>query len=406
MIKIGGFNTHCFAAVVTALLSFAAPAWAGDGGDDSGAFQAALDNVCNLLGVNTASCKVPTLTQVVLEVASLQNTSPDFVRGPLGNFNVSPTAFGGLCDVVASAGGNALPACSQAAVNAVNPPAPSPVEPSDLSSLTPMAFVGGKGQAVPVPLGTSTANSFLYAVATGPNGEPDTLTLFLDYPGQTNTNVQNNQIFAKISLPLQLLSSGIERLICGATGCPSSVATLQVSGCQSCTNKLSATVIGDFSVAGQITNPSASALNIQVAAQFGSSPNSASRHLILEVQVPLLVTHGTDPAYFGISGATPVNALSGLPTAFTTDLIPTSSIGITPQAAPTCSAFPNGCPSSPSPLPTTTFPLCASISGGSGPLGSSQFRSAAATFLSIGTDGATYISSPVPPLQSSLQCPF
>jgi hypothetical protein len=270
----------------------------------------------------------------------------------------------------------------------------------------PLAFTTVKGQAIPVPLGTSGTTSFFYAVATpDENGEIKTLTLFFDYLPTTNSHFQTGQVIAKVSLPLQLLNSdGSERLICGATGCPASLATLQVSACNSganCVNGLAANVAGDFKNPGTIGTVTAGALGIQVNASFAPSPNSDRSHLILTVLVPLLVTHGSDPAYFGVvpSGAIiPVNALSGLPTAFTSDVVPASKIGVTPQAAPSC-------PSGSCPPPTTTYPFCASFSGnGAGPL-----NPAVATFLSIATDATTYLSSPVPPAligSPPLTCPF
>jgi len=382
----------------TAWLCGMAPASAGDGGSDLG-IQSVLNTVCAAVGI--ACPHMPTVTQVILQISGLENAAPDYVRGPQGNLVLN--GFSALCSVST---GTILNVCSQAnAINAVNPPAASPVAVSDLPSLTPLAFTTGKGQAVPVPLGTSGANSFLYAVATpDQNGEIKTLTLFFDYPAQTKSNFQKGQVIANVSLPVQVLNSdGSERLICGATGCPASLtslATLQISACNSgpgCVNGLAANVVGDFSSPGTISTVSAGALGIQVSVSFAPSSNSDRSHFILGVQVPLLVTHGNDPAYFGVvpSGVIPVNQLSGLPTAFTSDVVPPSKIGVAPQAAPAC-------PSGTCPPPTTTFPFCASFSGnGAGPL-----NSAVATFLSIGTDATTYVSSPVPPLPSSLTCPF
>jgi hypothetical protein len=384
-----------FAGVVfTAWLCGMASASAGDGGSDLG-IQSVLDTVCTDVGM-TSCPKVPTITQAILQISGLENAAPDYVRGPQGNLAVKQ--FAPLCSV--SAG---KLSCSQAnAINAVNPPAASPVAVSDLPNLTPLAFTTVKGQAVPVPLGTKGANSFFYAVATGPNGEPNTLTVIFDYPTLTSSNFTKGQVIANVSLPVQVLNSdGSERLICGATGCPASLATLQISACNSgpgCVNGLAANVVGDFSSPGTISTVSAGALGIQLSVSFAPSSNSDRSHFILGVQVPLLVTHGNDPAYFGVvpSGVTPVNQLSGLPTAFTSDVVPPSKIGVAPQAAPAC-------PSGTCPPPTTTFPFCASFSGnGAGPL-----NSAVATFLSIGTDATTYVSSPVSQqVPSSLKCPF
>jgi len=406
-----------FAGVVTTVwLCSNGPAWAGDGGSDT-AVQPALNAVCAAVGV-TSCPHMPTVTQVILQISGLGNAAPDFVRGPQGSFNIPPNATGALCVVIPSSSFSGLSACNQIVIDALNPPAASSVGASDLASLTPLAFTTGKGAPVPVTLDTSGASSFFYAVATpDQNGEFKTLTLFFDYPVQTNSSIQKS-VFAKISLPLQVLNNdGTERLICGATPCPSVgslppvppvLATLQISGCSSgagCVNGLAANVVGDFSTPGTFITMSASSLDIGVSVSFAPSPNSASSHLILTVQVPLLVTHGRDPAYFGVpSGGTLVNQLSGLPTAFTSNVVPASGIGVTPQAAPVCN---EDCPAT---TFVTTFPFCASFAGsGSGPLGSGSFHSAVAAFLSVGTDATTYVSSPVSPAALSgvqLQCPF
>jgi hypothetical protein len=340
-------------------------------------------------------------------MSGLANAAPDYVRGPEGPLVINK--FKALCSV---SGSQSLPVCSQAnAINAVNPPAASAVAVSDLASLTPLAFTNVKGQAVPVPFGTKGANSpgsFFYAVATpDQNGEFTTLSLFFDYPTLTSSSFTKGQVVAKISLPLQLLNSdGSERLICGATPCPSltnlvtpNLATLQITTCSSgsgCVQGFAYNVVGDFSSPGTIVSQPVGSLGIQASVSFGSSPNSSRSHLILGVQIPLLVTAATDSAYFGVvpSGVIPVNQLSGLPTAFTSDVVPTSKIGITPQTAPTCSG---NCPS------PTTFPFCASFAGNAG----ATLNAAVATFFMLGTDATTYLSSPVPAaLAGSAQCPF
>ena len=391
-----------FAGVVTGLwLCGMGAAWAGTGGSDSG-LQTVINTICSDAGA-TSCPTVPTVTQAILQMSGLANAAPDYVRGPEGPLVIN--AFKALCSV---SGSQSLPVCSQAnAINAVNPPAASAVAVSDLASLTPLAFTNVKGQAVPVPFGTKGANSpgsFFYAVATpDQNGEFTTLSLFFDYPTLTSSSFTKGQVVAKISLPLQLLNSdGSERLICGATPCPSltNLATLQITTCSSgsgCVQGFAYNVVGDFSSPGTIVSQPVGSLGIQASVSFGSSPNSSRSHLILGVQIPLLVTAATDSAYFGVvpSGVIPVNQLSGLPTAFTSDVVPTSKIGITPQAAPTCSGT---CPS------TTTFPFCASFAGNAG----ATINAAVATFFTLGTDATTYLSSPVPAalVGSALQCPF
>jgi hypothetical protein len=274
-----------------------------------------------------------------------------------------------------------------------------------LPSFTPLAFTTGKGQAVPVPLGTKGTASFFYAVVTpDQNGEFTTLTVVVDNPALTSSNFTKSQVVANVSLPLQLLNSdGSERPSCGATGCPASLEMLQITTCSSgsgCVNGFAYNVLGDFSSPGTIVSQPAGSLGIQASVSFGSSPNSARSHLILVAQLPLLVTHGNDSAYFGVvpSGVIAVNQLSGIPTAFTSDVVPASKIGVTPRAAPVCPSGSGSCPP-----PTTTYPFCASFAGNGGSL-----TSTAATFLVIGTDATAYVSSPVPAtlVGSPLKCPF
>jgi hypothetical protein len=388
-----------FAGVITAAwLCGMASAWAGTSGSDTG-LQQALNDVCADVGISTTSCPhMPTATQAILQMSGLTNAAPDFVRGPQGP--VVASGFSALCTVTGSGG---LNVCSQKnAINAVNPPAASPVSISDLA---PLAFTTVKGQAVPVPFGTKGAASFFYAVATGPNGEPNMLTVVFDYPTLTSSSFTKGQVVANVSLPLQVLKSdGSERPICGAMGCPATLATLQITACSNgsagCVNGLLAKVSGDFTTAGTPETRDPGSLGIQPTVSFNPSPNSDRSHFMLEVQVPLLITLGNDPAYFGVvpSGVIPVNELSGLPTAFTAELKPT--FGVNPQAAPTCSG---PCPST---TFTSTFPFCASFAGnGGGPI-----NPAVATFVTLGTDATTYVSSPVttanPMNVPILQCPF
>lgn len=399
---VGSSSVSRFAGVVfTAWLYAIGSAWAGDGGSDT-AIQPILNTICTDVGMSPSLCPhVPTITQAILQMSGFQNAAPDLVRGPQGTLAANGTSA--LCSVTGSGG---LNVCSQAnAINAVNLPAASPIAVSDLPNLTPLAFTTVKGQAVPVPVGTKGASSFFYAVATESNGDLNTLTVVFDYPTLTGSNFKTGQVVANVSLPLQVLNNdGSERPICGATGCPASLATLQITACssgQGCVNGFAANVMGDFTTPGMAETHSAGALGIQANVSFGSSPNSDRSHFILEVQVPLLITLGNDPAYFGVvpSGVIPVNQLSGLPTAFTSDVVPTSKIGVAPKAAPTCSGT---CPST---TFTSTFPFCASFTGNGGGV----LNSAVATFLIVGTDATTYVSSPLPatfvppPL---LKCPF
>ncbi len=438
--------SYLASAVAALWLCGTGSAWAGGGGgaDASSLQMALLDPLCDFLG--TTSCpQLPTINQIVLEISALENTPPNLVRSQVIGVQLGPVP--GACTV---AGNFSFPVCDTVAINAVNPPsrsnpgplAPSPIALASLSSLTPLAFISPlnvAGSAVPVPAGTNGANSFFYAVTTQANGQPDTLTLFFDYPPQTNPTFAMGQTVAKISLPLEVLSKtdGTERLVCGPQGCPASVATLRIKAfCNGGPACLTAAVMGDFSAPGTTETRSATALGLQFGLVFSSSPNATQPHAIFEVQVPLLVTGptnptncgnaingmmadpkdcGNDPAYFGVvpagaAGPTPtgsptgVNQASGLPTAFKTDdlgftpaFLVGQSVGIAPLAAPPCGG--GACPAQ---VALSTFPFCASFwaNGTSPPL-----HSAVAAFLAIGTDGTTYVSSPVPPVVGP-QCPF
>ena len=447
-------------AVAAVWLCGTGSAWAGHGGggDASSLQMALLDPLCDFLGM-TSCPQLPTINQIVLEISALENTPPNLVRSQVIGVQLGPVP--GACTV---AGNFSFPVCDTLAINAVNPPlrsnlgplspspialaslsnpttlAASPIVLSNLSSLTPLAFIGplnNPGNAVPVPPGANGANSFFYAVTTRANGQPDTLTLFFDYPPQTNPTFAKGQVVAKISLPLEVLKAdGSERLVCGPQGCPASVATLKVSAnCNGGPACLTANVMGDFSVAGTTETRSAADLGLEFGLVFSSSPNATQPHAIFEVRAPLLVTGptnptncgnaingmmadpkdcGNDPAYFGVvpagaAGPTPtgsptgVNQASGLPTAFSADDLGFTPaflgkpVGIAPLAAPPCAG--GACPT---PAVSSTFPFCASFwaNGASPPI-----HSAVAAFLAIGTDGTTYVSSPVPPVVGA-QCPF
>lgn len=416
-------NLFLAMAALAALAAGARPASAGAGGEDAGVVQPVLNSLCVVIGV-TACPQLPTVTQVALEMAGLETSPPAYVRGP---YRLQ------LCSV----SGNLGPPCSAVAADAVNRVAPSPVGVGDLASLTPVAFtVNKQGQAVPTALGSPSAVAYFYAVTTAAaNGEPGALQLFYDIPSLTSASFSTQTPVAEISLPLQILNAdGTERLVCGPTGCPKSVATLQISAsCGSGSGCLTGqTVFGDFTTPGTPEARGASSVGIAVSATFAASPNSKQAHAIFEVTAPLLVTGpsspskcgkaistptadfadcGADPAYFGTTPAgasdgiavgtpTGINQVSGLPTAFTanvlgfTPLFLGMPIGIAPSAVPACPLA--GCPTPPL---ASTYPFCASIAT-KGTLGP-----AVAAFFALGTDGTTYVSAPVTP-PATVSCPF
>jgi hypothetical protein len=417
-----------FAAVAALPLLYAGTASAGAGGGAQGTLL--LQEICQLLGMSLCP-QVPTITQGVLELAGLQTASPDYVRGP---FNLR------ICSVAGNSDAKPVPTqpCSILALNAVNAPVSSPVAVSDLAGLATLAFTTNKlGQAVPTEPSDPSANSFLYAVTTEVSGEPDALTLVYDNPLQTSFAV--GQIVAKISLPLQVLSftDGGERLVCcGVQGSPASVATLQINA--SANGGLTAVVTGDFVGNGTQQSHSAAELGLQFPlgspAVLASTPNSREPHAIFQVSVPLLITGpnntakcgkaistqtsdpadcGNDPAYFGVTpgvatngsaigSSTGINQITGLPTAFSSDVLgftPTflgQPIGIAPSAAP--AGAPPQCVGT-SCTPTYTYPFCSSF------LVKGVLSSATAAFYSIATDGTTYVSAPRTP-PTGFSCPF
>jgi len=122
---------------------------------------------------------------------------------------------------------------------------------------------------------------------------------------------------------------------------------------------------------------------------------------------------GNDPAYFGVTpggatngsaigSSTGINQITGLPTAFSSDVLgftPTflgQPIGIAPSAAP-----PVGSPQcvGTSCTPTYTYPFCSSF------LVNGVLEPATAAFYSIATNGATNVSAPRTP-PAGVTCPF
>ncbi len=354
-----------FIGAFAALWLSAGPAWAGHGGGDVASVQSALDAACTALDMTTCP-QLPTFTQLVLEIAGLENAPPEAARFENA---ISPTV----------------------AVNAVNPPAGSPF---DLSKVTPLAFISPStsgGVAMVTQPADPNANSFFYAATNGtPSLPPVTLFLVYDYPPLTTSNFAKGQLVADISIPLVVLNSnGTE------TEAPITIQILGATGCGKIVPCVSATAVGSFGTVD------AAKLGLTVTLTFRSSANSAAPHAIFGVQAPLLVTHSNDLAYFVDDPVYTMNPLASLPpVAFINDeqgFTPKSGlpVGVAPYAAPKC---PNN--SCPLPPPPSNFPFCASIAGNDGTV-----RPAVAAFFSIGTVGTTYLSAPLVSPQG-VTCPF
>jgi hypothetical protein len=338
----------------------------GGGGGDLATLQSAVNDICagfQRMSLTMFCPQLPAITQAVLEVAGLENAPPEMIRS---EFAVPPGE-------AATAG------------NAPAQPPPSKT-PFDLSTLTPVAFVmNAHGQAAATQLYDSAANSFFYAVTTfGPSGQPDTLHLFYE-DRQPNPLTLQGQNAPMISLPLTVYNTRTQAESLAVT-------TLQV-GVQ-CTGTppacvTTATASGNFLQKGV----SADMLGLTVSASIGSSAISNTPHLIIQVDVPLVVTFATDPAYFAGTGLNPL-----VPPAFSTNqfgftpksaglLGPGASIGIAPYPAPACSGTASTPCANPPPA-TTPFGFCASlpVSGG--------LSRAVGAFLAIAADGETLVSAP------------
>jgi hypothetical protein len=368
------------AAAIAASLWWAAPASAGGGGADASTLQSSLNAICSEVGMASTCPQLPTATQIFLEISGLLNSPPDDVRNI---FAVSPCGnlfFNG-------------PPCPTVAVNAVNAPVKSPSAAASvaISYLTSLAFQPG---AMVTQYGDPKAARFFYAtVLDGTNGQPQVLDIILDDTLGTNKQFSKGPVVS-FSLPLVVLKGGVEY--------PVAATLLLTANNNGASGNLTGTVSGVFPGGTKLQTYSAAALGINFNYSFGASPNSTTSHALYEVQIPLLVTTSNDAAYFDDPSSCPnsskgTNPLSGYCNAFSTpDLgfsasVLGASIGVAPYAAPLCPG--NMCPSTPS--STTYFGFCATFANASTP--------AVATFGQIGTDGTTYLSTPV--TTQGIQCP-
>src|SRR5215469_2245609 len=169
-------------AVGAIWLCGAGAAWAGGGSGDTASAQKDVSALCTLFSMTCP--QLPTVTQLILQITGLENTSPDIARYAE---SFSPTA----------------------AVNAVNPPAGN--NPFDLTKVTPLAFVASTtagGTAELTDPNDPAATSLFYAATDGAQGTaPANLILVYDNLKLTNPNFAKNQSVAKLSLPLVILNT-------------------------------------------------------------------------------------------------------------------------------------------------------------------------------------------------------
>jgi hypothetical protein len=381
--------------VIAASLWCPGPASAGDGGgEDAATLQQSLNAICSEVGM--ISCPtLPTVAQIVLEISGLINSPPDDVRNIYLFTNALPTCGNLFFPEIP---------CPQQAINAINAPVRSPSADATvaMSYLTPLSFKPG---AVVTQYGDPAAKRFLYAtVLDGTDGQPQILDLLLDDTLATNKRFSKGPV-AAFQFPLVVLKNGIETPV---------EATLKLTAiCNEEEDCLTSAVTG---ITGPgTTPPSAAQLGIQVDTSFHRSPNSKTAHRIYELQIPLVATVNNDGAYFAsflsCANGHGANLLSGYCNAFSTEKLgfpapvlgSGASVGIAPYAAPLCTAATcpppvNPPPNPPPPPPTTYFDLCATFANvpAANVLG-------VATFLQIGTDGTTAITTPVN--TQGIQCP-
>lgn len=403
-----GSSTASLLAGVIATLWLQGAAWAGDAGEDLGGLTSFLkDTLCPMVGISMTSCpQFPTISQALLEIAALENASPAIIEA-LNNVDVGnhPDAAN-----PARGGVSVLPQ--------IEFPLTVATLPDLLSTLTPLAFISapyGVGPATATQPNDPSADTFLYAVASGSGGPnnlptPNMLYFFYDDTQQTNRNLSQRQVVAEFSFPLTVLTPHAElppteRLV---------QTTLQFSAPSAGSPPCSAAIVrGDFLGDGTTQTKKATDIGLNCAVVFAPSPSSADPHAIFQLQVPLLVTRATDLTYFfsfpGHLGG-PISLL--IPTAFITDAIgfmpqvpgilePLERIGIGPSAAPQlCNA--TTCPIPPATPPTPAYSLCANL-----PRNHNKKAPvpAVAAFYAIATDGETHLLAPIVP-SGPVVCPF
>ena len=404
-----------------------ASAWAGGGGggEDLAGLNMMLTGSCPLLGIPTASCpQLPTISQAVLQIAAWQNTPPEAVRATNGIVMGNHVDAGNPSrppaqDKTVTVNGKPVPlTISEFPVPSVSvPPA---IGLSDLlPALTPLAFSTQNPEPSLVKrLYDPSADTFVYAVASGTGLQPDTLYFFLEDLSRTNARLPHGKTVTQISFLLTVLNGDLvtERAV------PTTLLfRVPGAGKPPCS---ASSVVGDFNGSGSAqTLNDVSTIGVDCAVVFSSSPISTKAHAIFEVKLLPLITGvtfsppNTDPAYFtyvdlfdmngndfynkAVPPLSPLNnplALVGDELGFTPAAGVLGAlgkyIGVAPSAGPLCTS--TGCPA-------PTFSLCANLPGGNG--NGQGPVPAVAAFYAIATDGETYLSAPIVPEGTAPVCP-
>jgi hypothetical protein len=243
-VKISGLSVFAVTFVFCA-----SSAWAGDGGGESlPAVQMVLNQTCAATGV-TSCPQLPTINQVVIEIAALLGTSPNQARDASGV------------------------------------PAGNAIDAGTASSLAnPLAFITAPDKSTP-PVPTQpndpAANSFISAT-TSPAPSPTTLNLMFDYLARTNPVFAEGQDVGDITLPfLEADANGND------LGAVSGV--LHIIGTGSTT--VATDVVADLLGTGTPQTYTLAQLGMTSAFSVGSTG------LEFDLEAPLLITSDLAPAY-------------------------------------------------------------------------------------------------------------
>ncbi len=235
-------------AVAAVWLCGAGSAWAGDGGAALAPLQHFLNGTCSMVGIGPTSCpQLPTINQLVIEIAALLDTTPNTARGLT---NVPP--------------GHAFDAGTQ----------PGLTNPLAFVSPTPSGLA--PGVPIPTPPGNPSANSFISGTNT--NG---TLNLAFSYLPRTNPSYALGQDVGDINLPFEV-SDASGKLIRDVA------AVLQIRGTGG--TSVTTDVAGDFLGTGT-QDFSLSALGMTFALDFSKG------HAEFDLGAPLLITSDLQPGY-------------------------------------------------------------------------------------------------------------
>jgi PEP-CTERM motif len=224
----------------------ASSALAGDGGASLPVAQATLNTTCATVGISASSCpQLPTINQIVVEIAALLGTSPDQARKAS---EVPP--------------GHAI----------------------DASQGTPLAFISPPtktGQPIPTQPNDPAANAFISAT-TSPAASPTSVNLTFGYLPRTNSTFAAGQDVADITLPFIEADQFGNDL--GALS-----GTLHITGTGG--TAVDTDVVADLLGTGTPQTYSLAELGMGLTLDFGTG------HEVINVTAPLLIPSDLAPAY-------------------------------------------------------------------------------------------------------------